>query len=216
MASFFKIVLAFSAYAIFHSLLLTRSARLALEALFGQRAFRRWFRLCYSIQAAVLFLALLGYMASLPDTELVVIYGDGAWVLLALRLAGVGLIAWSLWSLGLSKFLGWENWREGRHGALPDGTGVDGPVFEVRGPFRWIRHPIYVGALPILWAVPHWTVNIFAFSLSATVYLHLGVRHEEKRHLETYGDVYRRYMAETPPFFPRLFPEASRRRRRGG
>lgn len=204
MVSFLKILLAFALYAAIHSLLLTRSARLLLEALFGQRVFRRWFRLCYSVQATVLFLVFLGYAASQPDIELLVIWGDGVWLLHLLRLGGLAILIWSLRSVGFFSFLGIENWQRGRHGATPDGDGLDGPVLAVRGPYRWVRHPMYTGGLLLIWPLPHWTVNILAFNLAASAYLWFAVEHEEKRMLEAYGEAYREYQARTPRFFPQF------------
>jgi protein-S-isoprenylcysteine O-methyltransferase Ste14 len=204
MASFLKIFVAFGLYAGLHSLLLTRHMRLLLEALFGQRLFRRWFRLCYSIQAVVLFLVFLGYAASQPDVELLILYGDGVWLLHLLRLLGLGLIVWALRSVGFFSFLGIENWRAGLHGSMPAGDGLDGPELVIRGPYRWVRHPMYTGGLLLIWPLPRWTLNILAFNLAATAYLWLAVTHEEKRMIQAFGDAYRTYRENTPRFLPRF------------
>ncbi|MBI5446459.1 MAG: isoprenylcysteine carboxylmethyltransferase family protein [Deltaproteobacteria bacterium] len=214
MVSFLKILLAFAIYAGIHSLLLTRSARLALEALFGQRLFRRWFRLCYSIQAAVLFLVFLVYAAVQPDIELLVFYGQLVWLLYGLRLLGLGILVWSLWAVGFTTFLGIDYWRAGKHHELPAGDGIDAPEFTIRGPYRWVRHPMYSGGFLLLWALPYWTLNILAFNLAATTYLWLAVRHEEARLVEAFGDKYRAYQATTPRFFPRFGTTGGTRRGR--
>jgi protein-S-isoprenylcysteine O-methyltransferase Ste14 len=103
-------------------------------------------------------------------------------------------------------FLGIENFRAWRHGGMPENDGVDTRMLVTSGPYRWVRHPMYAGTLLLLWAVPHWTVNLLAFSISATLYLYLGSLHEERRLLRAFGDPYREYMARTPRFIPRLRP----------
>jgi protein-S-isoprenylcysteine O-methyltransferase Ste14 len=204
MASFVKVFLAFCAYGAIHSLLLTHESRLLIEAIVGQRMFRGWFRLAYTVLAVVLFLILIVYAATLPDFPLLSIYGPPAWFLLCLRLGGLVLILWCLQTLRWSFFLGIENLRAWREGRVPDNDGVDTRQFVKTGPYRTIRHPMYAGAFLLLWAVPHWTLNLLAFCLSASCYLWIGSLHEERRLLKAYGDEYRDYMARTPRFLPRL------------
>ena len=72
------------------------------------------------------------------------------------------------------------------------------------GPFRWRRHPIYVGDMFLLLAAAEFTKNIWfvpaalGFALLVTV---LQIIPEE-RHLEaTFGDAWREYAARTRRLF---------------
>lgn len=73
------------------------------------------------------------------------------------------------------------------------------------GPFRYVRHPMYLGnALWVLGAVLiYWN---WAALLLATSILSMTARakREEQALLETLGDEYREYMRETPAFLPRF------------
>jgi protein-S-isoprenylcysteine O-methyltransferase Ste14 len=76
-----------------------------------------------------------------------------------------------------------------------------------RGPYRWIRHPIYGGWLVMLvgqiLVVPHPVVDAVALLTTAGVVFE-AVR--EERHLHrTFGERYARYAASTGRFAPRLW-----------
>lgn len=75
------------------------------------------------------------------------------------------------------------------------------------GPYAYVRHPQYTGIFIITVAfMIQWptlaTLILWPFVL--WMYYRLA-RQEEKDILEKYRDEYRRYMSETPMFFPRLF-----------
>lgn len=217
MSSFVRVFLLLSFYAALHSLLLRPEVKLVFEALLGQRAFRGLFRLAYNVVAVVLFALFLGYAAGLPNVEIVEIYGLGAWLLLAVRLTGVGVIGWALHTHGFRAWLGIENFRSWKRGGDPRKEGIDGSVLVTGGPYRWVRNPMYSGALLFLWSVPGWTVNYLAFVLAASLYLWVGSLHEESRLRSEYGKQFDEYAAQIPRFFPHLpalphLPRFGRRR----
>lgn len=74
------------------------------------------------------------------------------------------------------------------------------------GPYRWVRHPFYVGFATVVLAISLITANWF-FALggaAAFVLLLLRTRKEEEKLIERFGDEYRRYMNQTGRFLPRL------------
>jgi protein-S-isoprenylcysteine O-methyltransferase Ste14 len=79
-----------------------------------------------------------------------------------------------------------------------------------RGPYRWVRHPIYSGWLLILvgqvLVVPHPVVEVAAVLTTAGVVFE-ALR--EERHLHrTFGERWVRYAASTGRFAPRLWGRA--------
>jgi protein-S-isoprenylcysteine O-methyltransferase Ste14 len=203
MVSFLKIFLALSAYAVLHSALLTSEARLLLESLVGQRTYRGLFRLTYSLLAVVLFAVFLGYAINVPEVLLFEVGGWIPWVLsILVRLAGVALIVWALRTQGFAAWLGLTNFRAWRRRQDPGNDGLEGERLIVTGPYRWIRHPMYAGALLFLWPVLTWTAYWLALCLGGTLYLWLGALHEEHRLLRRFGREYAEYMARTPRFLP--------------
>ncbi len=203
MGSMAEVFLAVFAYGALHSALLTRRCRGALEKALGERVFRGWFRFAYNVQALVLLVALVGYVASLPDAEMGRVPPPWSHVLLALRLAALGFIVWCAGRVGFGAFLGWDNVRAWSGGGRAPGDGLETGELVVSGPYRLVRHPMYAAGFLVLWAEPHWTANRMAFAAAASVYLWLGSLHEESRLLAAYGEAYRRYRDRTPAFLPR-------------
>ncbi len=76
----------------------------------------------------------------------------------------------------------------------------------VRGPYRWIRHPLYsFGILffvGLILMAANWLILLFgAVALSLLL---LRTPQEEAKLVEKFGDAYREYMARTGRFVPRV------------
>ena len=80
----------------------------------------------------------------------------------------------------------------------PDRT----PVFVVRGPYRWVRHPLYLAVLVLIWSCPDMTVDRLLFVLLWSGWIFLGARLEEADLLAEFGDAYRAYCREVPMMIP--------------
>ena len=75
-----------------------------------------------------------------------------------------------------------------------------------RGAYALIRHPQYLGFIGILVGfLLQWPtlLTLLMFPVLVVMYLRLA-RREEQEALATFGDAYRRYMATTPGWIPRL------------
>ena len=76
----------------------------------------------------------------------------------------------------------------------------------VTGPYARLRHPQYVGFILILFGfLVQWPtlLTLLMFPILVTMYVRLA-RREEREVLAEFGEVYARYAAATPAFFPRL------------
>jgi methanethiol S-methyltransferase len=67
------------------------------------------------------------------------------------------------------------------------------PRFRVIGPYRLVRHPIYLGWLLLVFGVPHMTATRLAFAMISSAYLVIAIPFEERSLVETFRDEYRRY-----------------------
>ena len=76
----------------------------------------------------------------------------------------------------------------------------------VDGPYRWVRHPFYDAVALLLLGVSLASANWFMLASGATVFTLLAVRSriEERMLVARFGDDYRRYMARTNRFLPRV------------
>ena len=69
------------------------------------------------------------------------------------------------------------------------------PTFRIVGPFRVVRHPIYLGLMLMLLAAPAMTMSRLLFACVSCVYLLVAIPFEERSLLETFGDRYRAYQS---------------------
>lgn len=84
------------------------------------------------------------------------------------------------------------------------------PPFAVPGLYQLVRHPLYVGFLLAFWAAPDLSTGRLLFAATATAYILVAVRFEERDLVDQLGEQYARYAAEVPRFVPRPNPGAMR------
>lgn len=74
------------------------------------------------------------------------------------------------------------------------------------GPYAYIRHPQYAGFILIMFGfLLQWPtlVTLIMFPVLVTMYVKLA-RREEREVMAEFGESYRRYLARTPAFIPRI------------
>jgi protein-S-isoprenylcysteine O-methyltransferase Ste14 len=77
-------------------------------------------------------------------------------------------------------------------------------AFRTPGPYRLVRHPLYVGWLLAFWATPTMTVAHLVFALLTTGYILVAIQLEEADLVRSHGDTYRRYRESVGMLLPRL------------
>lgn len=68
--------------------------------------------------------------------------------------------------------------------------------------YKFIRHPIYFGFLLAFWATPVMSAGHLLFTIGMTVYIFIGISHEEKDLVRTYGGLYENYRKKTARIIP--------------
>jgi methanethiol S-methyltransferase len=84
------------------------------------------------------------------------------------------------------------------------------------GPYRIVRHPLYVGWLFAFWATPTMTVAHLLFAMATTAYILIAVQLEERDLMRAHGIDYARYRQRVPMLIPRLFARGNPRPSRAG
>ena len=107
---------------------------------------------------------------------------------------GVGLLAWTLRSLGTNLTDTVVTRRE--------------HTLVTSGPYRWVRHPFYDAMALLILAIALVAANWFVLVTGAIVFVLLAVRArtEEAQLLARFGEPYRAYRQRTGRFVPAMRP----------
>ena len=139
------------------------------------------------------------------------------WSMLALFLAAGAGAWWGAQSLDGFDALGVKPALRtlGGHPSTPP------PEFIVRGPYRWVRHPLYLFSLIVIWSCPVFTPDRLWHNALWTAWVVIGARMEERDLIDCFGEAYRFYRKSVPMLMPtslkplvppsgRVSPNASR------
>jgi hypothetical protein len=139
--------------------------------------------------------------------------GAAIWILRALQVAGLGLSVYSaalidIWELaGVRQpdstpnepdaVLNLGSWDKDRVGSWE---------FSTKGPYGWVRHPIYLGWFLLVFAVTTMTMTQFVFAVVSCAYVLIAIPFEERSLRNTTGGAYERYVRKVPwKLVPRIF-----------
>ena len=75
-------------------------------------------------------------------------------------------------------------------------------VLTVRGPYRWVRHPLYLVVLVLLWASPVVTADRLLLDVLWTAWIVAGTILEERDLLAEFGAPYHDYQRRVPMLVP--------------
>lgn len=157
-------------------------------------AIRRAYRLLYVILALITLMPLPVLFVIMPDQVLYVVPPPWSWLMMAgqfLALLGVAvavLQAGPTYFLGLSQLMG--DWPE------------EEAELQVRGLYCWVRHPMYLFSILLIWLTPAMTLNLLVLYALFTLYMYVGSFHEEQRLRETFGAAYGHYQRHVPRLIP--------------
>lgn len=117
--------------------------------------------------------------------------------LLATGLAGWALVFYSTFLINHFDLFGlrqvWLYFRGKEYTQLP---------FKLSSLYRYVRHPIMTGVFIGIWFTPVMTLGHLLFAIGMSVYILIGVYHEEKDLVRNFGERYLNYIRSTSKFFP--------------
>ena len=87
--------------------------------------------------------------------------------------------------------------------------------FGTPGPYRLVRHPLYVGWLFAFWATPVMTFAHLLFSIATTAYILLAIQFEERDLVREHGESYEAYRRSVPMLVPFTRRRADAKRTEG-
>jgi protein-S-isoprenylcysteine O-methyltransferase Ste14 len=184
------------------------------HSVMARPAFKRWLtrfiptaaeRSTYTLVASLLLIALFAFWEPIGGVVWQVDDPVGKAVLYALFAFGWALVLVATFLINHFDLFGLRQvWLALRGKAYTPLT------FATPGPYRWVRHPLYVGWFFAFWATPTMTSAHLIFALLTTGYILIAIRLEERDLLAVHPE-YAGYRRRVPMLIPRLG-----RGRRGG
>ena len=149
---------------------------------------RRLLRSAYVWLASLLLVAVCTLWLTIGG-EVYRIPGAGAVAMWLVQLAGVSIIAGAVARIDPLELAGIRTDEESAARRTVAGPGA----LQVTGPYRLVRHPIYLGWILVVFGVAHMTGDRLAFAAISSLYLIVAVPWEERSLRQSFGEDYVRY-----------------------
>jgi protein-S-isoprenylcysteine O-methyltransferase Ste14 len=133
---------------------------------------------------------------------LVLLDGVRGWPLRAVFLLAIAGFGWGVHALGSFDTFGVKPVI-----ALLRGIEPRQHFFVIKGPYRWVRHPLYFFAILLFWSCPIITSDRLLFDVLWTTWVVLATMLEERDLVSRFGDSYIRYQNEVPMILPWRIPD---------
>lgn len=154
-------------------------------------------RSTYVLFASLVLLAIIVFWQPLPGVVWHVRAASAVVVLNALFGLGWLLVLVSTFLIDHFDLFGlkqvWRCWR---------GATYEPPSFRTPGPYRMVRHPIYLGFVIAFWSAPLMTTGHLFFAVMCTAYILLAIQFEERDLISYHGEDYKVYRSGVSMIVP--------------
>jgi len=201
MARSVLLLVVFSAvWATVHSLLAGRPVKQRVRERFGPQT-DRWYRAGFVGLTGLTLWPILPLLLFLPDRLLYAVRGPSRWLMHAGQLVAAVGIGGAVAQTGLRRFVGIDPLL----GKAPEaGESHQPESLETTRFYRYVRHPMFLSSILLIWLTPTMTVNLATAYFMATLYFSVGTFLEETKLVQTFGEAYRQYQQQVPRLIPRL------------
>ena len=183
------------------------------HSLMARPAFKRWWtrivpepleRSIYVLLASLALIVLFWFWRPIPapvwtfDNPTIALT---AWIIFAI---GWSIVLVSTFLINHFELFGLSQvWRHARRAP------AQAPVFRTPLFYKQVRHPIYSGFLLAFWSIPAMTAGHLVLAVTMSLYILIGVAHEERDLITQFGESYERYRGRVGKLAPRLWrPDA--------
>lgn len=151
----------------------------------------------YTLLSAVCLFVMYLFWQPMTTTVWSMPSGPGYWIMTALYAGGWLLAFIATFQIDHFELFGLhQGWRVLRNLPEPE------PLFQKKGFYRFVRHPVQTGTMLGLWATPVMSSGHLLLSIGMSVYILIGLKLEERDLVRALGEGYRRYLREVPMLFP--------------
>lgn len=193
-----------------HSVMVRRSVRDRLATVIPDRYDLAFYAITSGIVLAIV--AVLFQRVEAPPAW--VLHGVGRLILGIAAVLALALTVWMIVTLRTFDPCGLRPIRAHLRGdpvaAPPGQRRAKAKEFVVRGPFRWVRHPLYLSIIVLLWASPSMSATRFELALLWTAWLLVATLLEDRDLKRDFGDDYREYSTKVPLLIPWRRPVPAR------
>ena len=74
--------------------------------------------------------------------------------------------------------------------------------FQQKGPYKWVRHPLYLFSIIFIWSTTTFTIDRIIFNVLWTIWILLGTWLEDRDLFNTFPDKYGAYQKQVPMIVP--------------
>lgn len=150
----------------------------------------------YTVASAVVLIVLVLLWQG-STTTLISLQGVARWVLQGAFFASMLGMLW-----GMLALRGFDTFGNRAVLAHISGSRTASTLFVVRGPYQWVRHPLYFFTLVMIWSIPDMTLDRLLFNVLFTGWIVVGTRLEERDLVAEFGDQYSAYQRRVPMLIP--------------
>ena len=181
------------AFFIQHSVMIRRSFQAYLTRIVPDGCVKA----VYGIASGLILYSMLLLWQASPEPILVV---GGVWRLLLRAVFFISLVFGFLWGVQALGFYDPTGIREAID-RIRGKTPTEGGIV-ARGPYAYVRHPLYSAMILMIWSHPNITADRLLFNILWTVWIVVATKLEERDLTAVYGDAYRAYQESVPMFIP--------------
>lgn len=156
----------------------------------------RYYRAVYSVASGIVLAGVVIFWQR-STGYLLVLEGPLRWAAHTVAALAIALFVWGAFALSGLDLFGLASLR-----AHLGGEQQPAPVFIVRGPYRWVRHPWYLGVIMLLWAGTEVTADRLLLNVLWTAWICAGARLEEVDLRREFGADYDKYRRHVPMLVP--------------
>ncbi len=178
-----------------HSIVVRKGMRKRLQGLIPSDYYGAFYSITSSIP--LIFMIILWQKTAILSSAEGVLY----WALRLLFVLGMAGFYWGIKSLGFFDPFGTLNIRR-----IISGKPRKTLPLTAKGPYLWVRHPLYLFSLIMIWVNPHFSYDRLLFNIMWTGWIIIGTILEERDLVADFGDGYRNYQKQVPMLVPYKWP----------
>ncbi len=184
------------AFFIQHSTMIRRSFRTRVARLVAPE----YFGVLYTIASGVILITVVVFWQE-SSAMIASAHGVARWLLRAVPVVCMAGFVWGVRSLAYFDAFGVRPIINRLKGRDPRPMPL-----AAAGPYRWVRHPLYLLIVLMIWSYPDLTADRLLFDILWTGWIVVASVLEERDLVAEFGDSYRRYQRQVPMLIPYRIP----------